>query len=304
MRLVLFGFSSFVGQALISYYQKDTSIELIRVGRGGGEEGNVVNFEVADSKTVLESDIKKILEEISPNKDTIFFNLISLGSPDYCELNQASSRHINYNLPVALYQALAEYDFGKFVHFSSNAVYAGDSPPYTETSLCAPINVYGRHKLAVDEYLLKKNDSRILVARPTTMYGDIPKGGRGNPVGMVIQNLLNGKNFKLVDDLMVNLLFVGDLCECVDRLVNRDVSGLVNIAGGQTLSRYDIGIIVAKCLGLDATLMKPCSMTEFPAVAKRPLDTTFSTSLLKEITDFEATPLEKVLELCDYKQFY
>ena len=290
MRVVLFGFSSFVGQALISYYQKDASVELIRVGRGGGEEENVVNFEVADSKTTLEADINNVLEQINPNKDTFFFNLISLGSPDYCELNPASSRHINYNLPVALYDALAEYDFGKFVQFSSNGVYAGDSPPYTETSLCAPINVYGRHKLAVDEYLLKKNDSRILVARPTTMYGNMPKRGRGNPVGMVIQNLLNGKNIKLVDDLMVNLLFVGDLCEY--------------IAGGQTLSRYDIGIVVAKYLGLDTGLIQECSMADFPAVAKRPLDTTFSTSLLKEITDFEATTLEQVLETNDYKRFY
>ena len=303
MRLVLFGFSSFVGQALISHYQKDASIELILIGRGGCDE-DVINFEVADSKTALEADINKVLEQISPNKDTTVFNLISLGSPDYCELNPASSRQINYNLPVALYEALTEYDFGKFVQFSSNGVYAGDNPPYAETSLCAPMNVYGRHKLAADEYLLKKNDFRILVARPTTMYGDMPKRGRGNPVGMVIQNLLNGKNIKLVDDLVVNLLFVGDLCECVDRLVNRDVSGLVNIAGGQSFSRYDIGIVVAKCLGLDATLMKPCSMAEFPAVAKRPLDTTFSTSLLKEITDFEATTLEQVLETYDYKRFY
>jgi len=70
------------------------------------------------------------------------------------------------------------------------------------------------------------------------------------------------------------------------------------------LSRYDIGIVVAKYLGLDTGLIQECSMADFPAVAKRPLDTTFSTSLLKEITDFEATTLEQVLETNDYKRFY
>lgn len=303
MRFVLFGYSSFVGQALISFYQKDPSIQLIRVGRGAGHE-DVIDFKVASCEKTLENDINQVLEKISPDADTVVFNLISQGSPDYCELNSDSSLQINYNFPVVLYEALVKYDFGKFVQFSTNGVYAGDNPPYSETSTCAPINVYGQHKLAVDEYLLQKNDSRILVARPTTMYGDMPRGGRGNPVGMVIQNLLNGKKVKLVDDLVVNLLFVGDLCEFLDRLIKKDVSGLVNIAGEQSLSRYDIGILVAKYLGLDTNLIKSCSMLEFPAEAKRPLDTTFATTFLREITGFEGTPLEKVLELWDYKRFY
>lgn len=302
MRLVLFGYSSFVGRAVISYYEENTDTELVRIGRNGGGD-NVIKFEVSDSEKVLKAEIDKILNLVAPDRDTIILNLISLGSPDYCELNPAASWQTNHNLPVTLYDALAEREFGKFIQFSSNGVYAGDNPPYSETSYCAPVNIYGRHKLAADEYLLKQNDTRILIVRPTTMYGVKPEGGRDNPVGMIIQNILSGKSVKLVNDLKVNLLFVGDLCEYLDRLIKKDASGLFNIAGNQILSRYDIGVVVASVLSCDTSLMTPCSMADFQAVAKRPLDTTFSTSLLKKVTGFEATSLEKVLELHDYRKF-
>tara|TARA_B100000989_G_scaffold124418_1_gene92072 strand:+ start:9538 stop:10455 length:918 start_codon:yes stop_codon:yes gene_type:complete len=304
MKLILLGYTSFVGHALIDFYKKNRDVELVLVGRKGDHNSNYVHFEVDYEANGFYDEISEVFQRICPDKNSVFFNLISHGSPDYCEQNPMESQLINVQFACDIYRSLLAFKFGKLVHFSSNAVYSGNNSPYNEDSVCNPINVYGQHKLEADKFLLDQNDHRIIVARPITMYGNFPPGGRGNPVGMIIKELLAGREIRLVDDLVVNTLFVDDLCRFLDRLIAIDFHGLINISGEQSMSRYELGLCVAKALNLNNNLIKSCSMSEFPAIAARPLDTSFDTKLLNNITGLRARSLEEVLRTCDHKDFY
>ena len=304
MKLILFGYTSFVGHALIDFYKSNCDVELVLVGRTGDLHSNFVHFEVDYDANGFYDEISDVIRRIGPDENSVFFNLISHGSPDYCEHNPKESQLINVQFTCDLYRSLLAFKFGKLVHFSSNAVYSGNNAPYTEDSLCHPINTYGRHKLEADTFLLDQNDHRIIVARPITMYGNFPPGGRGNPVGMIIKALLAGNEVRLVDDLVVNTLFVDDLCRFLDKLIAINFHGLINISGEQSMSRYELGLCVAKALNQSNSLIKSCSMSEFPAIAARPLDTSFDTKLLNNITELRARSIEEVLRTCDYKGFY
>ena len=156
----------------------------------------------------------------------------------------------------------------------------------------------------IDKFLLSKEDKRLIVVRPTTMYGDITQGGRQNPVGMIISSLSNKKSIKLVNDLVVNILFVEDLCEVLKKLLELDFNGLINIGGKRSYSRFELGLDVASILKLDQSLIQECSMSDFPSYSQRPLDTSFDISLQKKLTNMEPKSIEYVLKNYDYKTFY
>ena len=171
----------------------------------------------------------------------------------------------------------------KFVHFSTNAVYDGDNAPYRETSECNPINYYGVIKLKADNFLISEEDDRVIVARPITMYGKKQENGRANPASMIVDSLVENKKLNLVNDVLVNILYIGDLVKVVDKLIRKNFSGLINISGDVVYSRYDLGLEYASLLNKDAALINEVSSAEFKTVAKRPLNTSFDNSLMKEI---------------------
>lgn len=295
MRLVLLGYNSFVGSALSEFYSTKSDVEIIYVGRKCSNKLNVVKFEVQNDIEQLQSDISSLIHDLHVNSDTILVNCVSMGDVDKCETNKEECRFQNLEFVKQLYLQLAKLNFRKLIHFSTNAVYDGENAPYNELSTCNPVNYYGKIKLTADKYLLEQNDSRVIVARPITMYGKVPPGGRPNPTSMIINQLSNGKHLKLVDDVLVNILYIGDLVRTIDKLVNVDFSGLINISSDEIYSRYDLGLKIAEIMGIDANLIESVTSSEFKTIAPRPLNTSFDNSLMKKF-GIQPMPLSDVVQ--------
>ena len=304
MKIIIFGNTSFTGIALKKHFERFLDYEIFLVGRTKNQDKNFFYFEPSKIQENNKLSLKNIFDKIGVDKKTILINLISEGNIDLCESDPERSKFLNVDFVKILYSAIEPYKFKKFIHFSTNAVYDGYNPPYSETTIAKPINVYGNHKLEIDKYLLSYNDNRIIILRPTTMYGDISKGGRSNPVGMIIKNLLEKKPIKLVNDLIVNILYVEDLCEILHKVVESDFYGLINVAGPESFSRYELGLEIALILELNDSLISECSMSDFPSSADRPLNTTFDITLMKSFLKSEPSNIKNVLETKNYKSFF
>lgn len=294
MKIILLGYNSFVAKAISKHFESRTDVELIYVGRKIASEHKVFTFEVANNEEVLKHNITSLFTQLNLGRDCVVINCISMSDVDRCEVEQEECRFQNFLFVKFLYQALRLYDFKKLIHFSSNAVYDGKRAPYCEASECKPINHYGRTKLEADSYLLGFDDPRVMVVRPITLYGNITAADRHNPVSMIINSLENNREIRLVNDVLVNILFVGDLVKAVDKLLLIDYCGSINIAGDEIYSRYTLGIKVAKILNKGAHLIKEVSSSEFKTVAPRPLNTSFDNTLMKEKGVFPRT-LKQVL---------
>ena len=75
-----------------------------------------------------------------------------------------------------------------------------------------------------------------------------------------------------------------------------DFYGLINISGDEIFSRFSLGIKVAEILNNGLKLIEEVSSSEFKTVARRPLDTTFDNTLMKEIGLYPRT-LEQVINI-------
>ena len=87
----------------------------------------------------------------------------------------------------------------------------------------------------------------------------------------------------MVNDVLVNILFIGDLVKTIDKLIELNYTGIINISGDKIYSRYELGIEIATLLNKNINLIESVTSSEFKTIAKRPLNTSFDNTLLKKL---------------------
>jgi len=297
MKIIILGYSSLVGMAVSKYHTNNNDVDLVRVSRSDkGIHSNFEYYSVPNDIKEIANSIDDLLDRISLQEDSVIINCISVGDVDQCELHKEECDLINYLFVKTLYKKIIKYNFKRFIHFSSNAVYSGDNAPYDELSKCSPVNYYGEVKLKSDNFLLSKKDKRVTVVRPITLYGIVPHKGRDNPVSMIVNRLNNGDSVNLVNDIYVNILFVNDLIKVINKIIEIDFYGLINVSGDVVYSRYELGIELAKLMNKNANLVKSISSNDFNTLAKRPKNTSFDNSIMKSLGVFP-TSLKESLDL-------
>lgn len=298
MRIIILGYTSFVGRAISDYFSSIEDVELVHVGRKDSNRHKVIKFEVVNDIKLLDEAVYNLVDGLELNNKSVVINCISMGDLDECEVNQEDCEIQNYHFVKILYEHLKSNSFNKLIHLSSNAVYGGNNPPYSEQSECMPINFYGKVKLKIDQFLLGQCDARVVVARPITMYGRVPHNDKPNPVSMIISNLRNGKKMRLTNDVVVNLLYVGDLVQAIEKILEVDFSGLINLSGNKAYSRYALGMEIVELLNIKGSLIESITSAEFNDIASRPLNTSFDNSLMREI-GVQPRSLQQVLNSCE-----
>lgn len=174
------------------------------------------------------------------------------------------------------------------VYISTNAVYQGTAAPYAEHDPALPVNTYGRIKLASEFAALGINPHATIV-RPILMYGWPVPGGRSNPVHFVYSCLSRGEPIRMVTDVRENPLFIDECARALWRIVDGDLTGVVNLAGATEVNRYELALEVADVFGFDQRLIEAVDSSAFPSLEPRPANTTFDTR--KMATELGIEPL-------------
>jgi dTDP-4-dehydrorhamnose reductase len=287
-KILLLGGVSFSGYRFYNLYKHEYEIICTHNDEIGFE--NSANYYKLD---ILKFDqVKNLIELIQPD---IIINTISIANVDECEKNKTITKKINYEFIVQLVDYLLGYDDRIYlIHFSSNAVYDGQEPLYSELTPSNPKNYYGLTKMKADIYIENKYNN-YLIARPITMIGENETFQRGNPFTFIYNKLKANVEIKLVNDVFVNFLYVNDLCWCINKLISQDIKGIFNISGDEILSWHSFGLKIAKELDLNCDLINSCSINDFPTLATRPRNTSFDNRKIKSAIRFKATNINKVI---------
>jgi dTDP-4-dehydrorhamnose reductase len=115
-----------------------------------------------------EDDVKRLIEQSEPE---LIIHTAGIADTGVCERNPEASYQANVILPLHIAKAAQGI---KTLFFSSDQVYAGSisEGPFREEDLKTPANVYGRHKLEMEERVLSLNPNAVML-RATWMY-DLP----------------------------------------------------------------------------------------------------------------------------------
>lgn len=203
-----------------------------------------------------------VISETGPD---VVINAAAYTDVDGCETN--SEKCFSVNAEGVKHIALACGDRGiKVVHFSTDYVFDGKKgTPYLEDDICNPINVYGRSKLAGEQYL-QQYSSDFLLIRSAWLYG---KNGK-NFVKTIVDKAKMNKKLEVVDDQIGAPTFSWDLSGAVQLLIEGNYSGTFHITNRGNCSWYEFAQRILKSAVINDVTVKPIKSDVLARPAKRP----------------------------------
>jgi dTDP-4-dehydrorhamnose reductase len=245
-----------------------------------GALGSLVQNKIQDFKNIdwfeldLEWDkenFKKGLEKIfnffNKNLPTLTILTASFTNVDGCEMDPAKCQLINESNTAALIFWLQKYFNSKIVFFSTDYVFDGEKGPYSEDDKTNPLNVYGRSKLNIENWI-QRNLNSYLIIRTTGVFDYIE--GSKNFLMQMLTLWSEGKKVKVVNDQFSNPIWAYDLALVTRKLLEKNLTGIYHVAGRTYLSRYEFAKLIASVFNFSGSLIEPISTSEANQKAKRP----------------------------------
>ncbi|WP_189545063.1 SDR family oxidoreductase [Streptomyces gelaticus] len=174
-----------------------------------------------------------VMAEVSPH---LVLN-VSSGAADWAVTAEG---------PIQLAMVAARYGT-RMVHVSSDAVFSGARVHYDESCLPDPVTPYGAAKAAAETGVLAVHPTAV-VARTSLIIGH----GRSTHERIVHRLASGGDGALFTDDIRCPV-HVADLAAALLELAWMDVAGIHHLAGADALSRHELGILIARRDGLDAS---------------------------------------------------
>ncbi len=274
-RILITGGTGLLGKALILTAPENTKIAITHLHEVTSRVLNSV-----ESYKISLDNPDSLLKVVKDFKPDVVFHTAGMGSVDEAENNQEYAKKINLDILTPLVNSLNEIH-ATTVFISSNAVYEGDNPPYSEISEQRSVNYYGELKIQAEKYI-RQNAERFIIIRPILMYGWPQEGRRDNPFSWIVKKLGNKEPMKLVNDTITMPLLDRDCANVCWKSLSY-LGEDFNVAGSEQITFYDFGKVIAEEFGFDSTLLTPVGSDAFPTIARRPKNTSYDISKIQRI---------------------
>ena len=153
----------------------------------------------------------------------------------------------------------------RVVYVSTDYVFDGAKrAPYVESDPTAPLQSYGRSKLAGELATAEANPRRFIV-RSSWLFG----AGGGNFVETMLRLGRERDELRVVDDQVGCPTFTGHLAEAIVALARTEDYGIHHLAGAGACSWYQFAREIFDRSGVECQV-EPCTTDEYPLPARRP----------------------------------
>jgi dTDP-4-dehydrorhamnose reductase len=239
-----------------------------------------IDFGIDKEKTLFL--IKKIQNIEGP---VIVFFLAAVSHPDVVEKDLKHSEFINCTLPTMFAESMKikEKDI-KFLFSSTDMVYGESENNYyfSENDGTSCINAYAKQKAQTEQIVL---DAGGTVFRHTFMFGPSLEG-KNTFYSAILDSLLNQRLFDLFCDNDRNFIDFSTTAKVMLAIAkDKKNYGILNVCGDERLSKYDLGILLAKKYNLPSDCLRKVFFKDDTNIyiAKRPQVTLMKNDKLKSI---------------------
>jgi dTDP-4-dehydrorhamnose reductase len=185
------------------------------------------------------TDNSKLRALFLEQRPALIIHCAALSQSPACQANPALARKIN--VEATKYLACLASDI-PFLFFSTDLVFDGRKGNYLETDAVNPLSVYAETKVTAETLVLR--NPRHTVIRTSLNGGKSPSGIRG--FNEELRNAWQlGKTLRLFCDEYRCPIASTVTARAVWELVHGAAAGIYHVAGAQTLSRFQIGQLLA-----------------------------------------------------------
>lgn len=228
-------------------------------------------------------DKKKVDETIRDLKpDVIIHQAVSNRNDDHVAAIVPAARHI--------VDAAIDHHI-RLIHISTDLVFDGEHPPYTEETPPAPVNPYGAAKAYADGFIASAIPEALIV-RPSLIYGFDPIDKQ---TAWLINGITKKQTVKLFVDEYRCPIWVDNLAQALLEVAESKLSGILNVAGPQRLNRWDYGMKLLNHLMIDPDGYVVKSTIAESGI-KRPADLTLDIRKAQRVLRTKLMGVDEVIE--------
>ena len=267
-RILVTGANGLVGQALARAAGRWRGADVLATGRRpalalADFAGGYAALDVTDPDAV-----ERQLQDFAPD---VVLHAAGTAQVEACEADKEGCWALNVEATAALAAACHRHG-ARLVLPSTDFVFDGERGPYAEDARPAPLNTYGRTKLAAENALKASRLTEWAVARTTLVFG-APEGDapRLDFVRWLVRELGAGRPVRVPDDQVRTPTYDEDFADGVLRIVRFGKGGTFHVAGREVMTTHAVALRVAEAFGLDAGLISTTTTAELHPGAPRPL---------------------------------
>ncbi|GAB4242817.1 MAG: SDR family oxidoreductase [Stanieria sp.] len=216
--------------------------------------------------------LKNLFKTVDPSA---VIHTAAASKPNFCQTNPLESYKINVTASINLAHLCAEYQI-PCLFTSTDLVFDGQNPPYSESDPVSPISYYGEQKVTAEQKMLEIYPATA-VCRMPLMFG-MPSPTANSFIQGLIDNLQAGKKLNLFTDEFRTPVSGNTAAQGLLLALEQKVSGLLHLGGKERISRYEFGLLLAETMGFSTDLIKPCRQEEVVMAAPRAPDTSLNSS--------------------------
>ncbi len=182
-----------------------------------------------------------------------------------------------------------------FIYISTDLVFHGDRPPYSETDSPNPMGQYGLTKWAAEQAVQKLWKNHV-IARTALLYGAPNPLGRGSFLQWMDGALQRKETLTLFSDEYRTPAYVADVVRAIEAILNHDGKyRIYHIGGAERISRLDFGKRLAAIRGYDASCIAEKTLAEIPAAVHRARDVSLDSRRIQNSYLLQWTPIDNAL---------
>ncbi|MEO6183291.1 MAG: SDR family oxidoreductase [Verrucomicrobiota bacterium] len=267
-KILITGAQGFVGSNVIE--QADRNFELHALSRQPGK----VQREGMHWHIVNPADLNRLQEIFQRVQPDAVIHAAAMANIDECETHQTLAQMANVGFTQTLAD-LCHANGTRLVFCSTDTVFDGEHAPYKENDVPQPINFYAKTKVDAEKIVAPLGTNAV-IARLSLVLG-LPIVGQGNSfLAAMIASFKDGRTVSSPTNEIRTPVDVITLARSLIELATSNHTGIFHLAGNDSLSRFNLGQIIAERLGFDRHLVLPTNSSTMLNRAPRPGDVSLS----------------------------
>jgi dTDP-4-dehydrorhamnose reductase len=171
-------------------------------------------------------------------------------------------------------------------------VFDGQRGNYSEDDAPGPLNVYARSKLEGEHAVLEAFPEALVLR---TNFIGVSQSGKVGLADWMASTLESGERVEGFTDVTFAPLLTNELARIILAATESSLSGLYHAGARDACTKYDFACRLCTALGFDTNLVDRATVGEAKLVARRPLNTSLSSSRLEAALRRPMQPVDNAI---------
>ncbi|MCP4745841.1 MAG: SDR family oxidoreductase [Desulfobacteraceae bacterium] len=187
----------------------------------------------------------------------------------FCQRFPEQSRIINSELPGKLARICRDLNI-PFVFTSTDLVFDGLCPPYSERHTRQPLGIYARQKVMAEDAVMQ-NHPQALICRMPLMIGVAPHDSAYHFCHHMLEAISQKTQLNLFTDEYRTPVDTHSAAGGILNLMDK-TGGVLHLGGNTRISRHGIGLMMAESMGIKPDMIRPVRIDDMKLSTPRARD--------------------------------